>query len=93
MKNPDRHRLRRLSELPNIGPAIEQHLGKIGITRPQQLISADPYALYDRLCASAGRRYDPCMLDVLIASVDFMNGGDPAPWWTYTRARKQRMAR
>jgi hypothetical protein len=91
MKNPDRETVSRLEALPNIGKAIAGDLRSIGIDRPQQLIGKDPFALYDQLCTATGHRHDPCVLDVFMSAVRFMDGGDPLPWWEFTDERKKQL--
>jgi hypothetical protein len=91
--NPEkvvRAKVRTLTDLPNVGKTVAADLGKIGIERPQQLEGADPYELYVRLCRAFGQRQDPCMLDVLMSIVDFMDGAEPKRWWAYTKLRKRR---
>jgi len=83
----------RLEQLPNIGPALAADLRKIGIQRPAELRSQDPYALYRRLCEATGQRQDPCVLDTFMAATDFMRGAAAAPWWTYTAQRKATFGR
>jgi len=78
----------RLEQLPNIGPALAASLRLLGIQHPHELPSRDPFALYQALCATTGKRQDPCVLDTFIAAVDFMRGAAPAPWWHYTAQRK-----
>lgn len=78
-----------LRQLPNVGPALEADLHRLGIHHPQDLVGQDGFALYRELCRVTGQRHDPCVLDTLLAVVDFMNGAPPAPWWTYTARRKQ----
>ena len=88
----DRTELVELGQLPNFGPAVATDLRRLGVTRPQDLIGRDPYAMFDELCRVTGRRPDPCMLDTFIAVVRLM-GGEPAkPWWEYTAERKRRLA-
>lgn len=77
-----------LEQLPNIGPSIAADLRSIGISRPTDLRSADPWALYRRLCEVSGQRQDPCVLDTFMAATDFMRGAVAAPWWSYTARRK-----
>jgi len=91
MKNPDRNTVSRLDALPNIGPAIAADLNYIGIHTPQQLVGKDPFILYETLCHKTGQRHDPCVLDVFMSAVDFMEGGEPRAWWTFTEARKARL--
>jgi hypothetical protein len=89
----DRHRVRQLTDLPNVGPATARYLASIGIHVPQQLAGADPLALYQRLCRRRGARQDPCVLDVFMSVTRFMNGDAPKPWWAYTGERKRRYGR
>ena len=81
----------RLEELPNVGPAVAAKLRTIGIRQPSDLTGCDPYALFEELRVRAGRRPDPCLLDVLIAVTRFMSGEPPRPWWSYTAERKARL--
>ena len=78
-----------LTDLPNIGPAIAKDLQRIGIERPEQLVGSNPLELYARLCEKAGKRQDPCLLDVLMSIVHFMDGGDAQVWWAFTSERKR----
>jgi len=84
-----RERLHRLTDLPNVGPAMARDLERIGIQAPQQLAGQDPLALYERLCRTSGVRQDPCVLDVFIAITRFMDGDAPRAWWAYTAERKR----
>ena len=89
----DRSRYTRLEQLPNVGKATAGDLRRLGIQEPQQLIGRDPYALYDELCRITNQRHDPCVMDVMIAVVRFMEGGPSTPWWHFTPERKLHMAR
>ncbi len=93
MKNPNRETVSQLEELPNIGKAIAGDLRLVGIQQPQELIGKDPYQLYDDLCNVTGEKHDPCVLDVFLSVVDFMEGGDPAPWFKFSAERKEFMAK
>ncbi len=88
MKNPDRETVANLDALPNIGKSISMDLASIGIMNPQQLVGADPFDLYDRLCDQKGTTVDPCVIDVFMSVVSFMEGEDPKPWWEFTQKRK-----
>ncbi len=77
-----------LEQLPNVGPAMAADLRLLGIETPQALRGNDGLRLYRALCTATGKRHDPCVLDTLLAVVDFMNGAPPAPWWAYTPQRK-----
>ena len=89
MKNPDRETVTRLDELPNIGKAMSRDLQLIGINYPQMLIGKKPLELYQALCTKLGKRQDPCVLDIFISVIHFMEGGDPLPWWFFTEKRKK----
>lgn len=84
-----RDRVFRLEDLPNIGKAVAADLRRIGINSPGQLKGKNPLELYDSLCLKTGVRQDPCMLDVFMSVVHFMDGGDPLPWWSFTEQRKR----
>lgn len=81
----------RLEEIPNIGASIAKNLCGIGVETPEQLRNEDGLELYLELNAATGVRHDPCVADVFIAAVDFMNGGEVKPWWSYTAQRKRRL--
>jgi hypothetical protein len=38
-----------------------------------------------------GVRHDPCLADVFLAAVDYMNGAPKRPWHWYTARRKKLM--
>ncbi|AXK40900.1 helix-hairpin-helix domain-containing protein [Crenobacter cavernae] len=86
------HEAKALTDLPNIGPAMAEDLRLIGITHPGQLVACDPYRLYDELCVSSGVRHDPCVIDVLISVVRYMDGQGARVWWDYTAERKASVA-
>ncbi|MEN8199501.1 MAG: helix-hairpin-helix domain-containing protein [Thermodesulfobacteriota bacterium] len=92
MKCPDRETVSQLEELPNIGKAMAADLRLLKIFHPGELIGRDPYRLYDELCSLTGEKHDPCVIDVFLSVVSFMEGGKAAPWWEYTAERKRRMA-
>lgn len=90
---PSRGAIRRLQDIPNVGPATVGDLKLLGIHAPADLPGRDPYAMYDELCARTGQRHDPCVYDVFLAAVRFMEGAPALPWWKYTAERKQELAR
>lgn len=79
----------RLEDLPNVGKSIAGDLRAIGITRATQLVGKDPYKLYARMNRVLGARQDPCLCDVLISVVRYMEGAPERPWWHYTPERKR----
>jgi hypothetical protein len=93
MKSPNRQTVTKLTDLPNIGKAIAGDLSLVGIQKPQDLIGKNAYSLHDQLCRVTGTKHDPCVIDVFLAVIDFMEGGDPVPWWKFTAERKKHMAR
>jgi len=89
MKNPDRETISELVELPNIGKAMANALQSIGIDHPKKLVGKDPFELFEALCAKTGKRSDPCVFDVFMSVIYFMEGGEPLPWWSFTDQRKE----
>ena len=83
-----RDRIRTLTDLPNVGPAVAADLHRLGIDSPEQLRGRDAFALYDQLCAITGCRQDPCVIDVFLSIIRFMEGDEARPWWHYTAQRK-----
>lgn len=88
-----REKVQRLTDLPNIGPAMARDYAKLGISEPWQLAGADPLALYHSLCVATGTRQDPCVLDVFMSVASFLDGGPPEPWWHFTEKRKRQYGR
>ena len=83
-----RETLTDLVQIPNVGPATAGDLVRIGYSTPESLVNADAIELYQAICNKDGIRHDPCVLDVFMAAVDFMNGNPPKPWWKFTDLRK-----
>jgi len=81
-----------LEDLPNIGPAIANNLRRIGVHYPCDLVGQRPEELYRALGEATGVRHDPCVLDVFISAVRFVEGEPARPWWYYTAERKRRYA-
>lgn len=87
----ERESLTRLEQLRNVGPSLAADLRLVGVRSPADLPGRDPYALHDALCAATGERQDPCVLDVFISAVRFMEGAPARPWWRYTKERKREL--
>jgi len=87
----DRECVSELEDLPNVGKAVAADLRSIGIRKPGELVGQDPLAMYEQLGQVMGVRHDPCMLDVLISAVRFMEGGPALQWWAFTAERKRMM--
>ena len=87
-----REGVRRLEDVPNVGPRISEDFRRLGISTPAQLAGRDPYQLYEELGRVTGQRHDPCVLDTFIAAVRYMQGGPKKPWWYFTTERKRVLA-
>jgi len=89
MKNPNRETVSKLDKLPNIGKAIAKDLQSIGLDHPRKLIGKNSFELYEELCTKSGQNHDPCVIDVFLSAIHFMEGGEPFPWWSFTDERKK----
>ncbi|MEX1323328.1 MAG: helix-hairpin-helix domain-containing protein [Synechococcaceae cyanobacterium] len=85
-----RQRLERLTDLPNVGPALARSLESLGFRVPADLQGRDAHALYRSLCRLKGGRQDPCVLDVLLSIERFLAGEEPKRWWAFSAERRQR---
>ena len=83
-----RNEIRYFRDIPNVGAIIEKKFFSLGITRPAELIGKDPYKMYKDLCETTHIKQDPCVLDVFISAVRYMEGGPARKWWEYTEERK-----
>ncbi len=86
----DRQAILAFQEIQNVGPAMSKDFERLGLQNPQCLIGRDPLELYRDICELDRTFHDPCVLDVYLASVEYMNGHPPRPWWEYTSVRKSR---
>ena len=80
----------KFDDIPNIGPAMVRDFQLLGLTKPKDLTNKDPLTLYQKMCKISGVRQDPCVLDTYMAAIDFMNGADARPWFSYTVERKNK---
>ena len=87
-----RKEIEKLIDLPNVGKSIEKDLVLLGIKEPLDLVGRDPYQMYSNLCEVTGQKYDPCVIDIFISAVRYMEGGPPKKWWEYTNERKRKLA-
>jgi hypothetical protein len=83
--------VKELEDLPNIGKSIAGDLKRLGINKPDDLRGRDAFTLYDKLCSITGKRQDPCVLDVFMSAISFVNGGRARSWWYFTEERKKRL--
>ena len=86
-----RESLKALTDIPNVGEAMERDFLLLNIKQPADLIGRDPYQLYEELCNVTQKKHDPCVLDVFISAVRYMEGGPPKKWWEFTEERKRRL--
>lgn len=84
--------IKRFRDLPNVGVEIEKDFAALGIVRPIDLIGKDPYKMYSDLCRTTHKRHDPCVLDVFISAVQYMEGGPEKKWWEFTEERKNHLS-
>lgn len=75
--------------MPNVGPATVADFALLGIHQPNDLKGKDPLALYDALCDITGQRHDPCVIDVFMAAVHYVETGEAKRWWDFTAERKR----
>ena len=80
-----------LKEIPNVGPATIRYLNIIGVNIPFEMVGQDPYSLFEKLCQTTGKQFDPCLLDVFISAVKYMEGAPKKMWWEYTKERKRNL--
>lgn len=85
----DRSSLTDFQQIINIGPSLAGDFRDIGLHKPQQLTGKNAWELYRELCLQTDQRHDPCVLDVFLSAVDYMNGNKPQVWWNYTAQRKR----
>ena len=88
-----RQEIRSFTEIPNVGPATIRYLNLIGINTPFELVGQNPISMYQQLCQETGKKFDPCLADVFISAVRFMEGAPPKKWWYYTNARKELLSK
>jgi hypothetical protein len=81
----------RFQDIPNVGVAIEKDFKLLGLKEPGQLIGRDPYKMYSDLCDITGKQHDPCVIDVFISAVNYLEGGEPKKWWEFTAERKRKL--
>ena len=86
-----RKNIKNFEDIPNVGKAIAKDFLLIGIKDPIELAGRDPYKLYEKLCICTATKHDPCVIDVFISAVKFMEGGPARKWWEFTAERKRKL--
>lgn len=88
-----RNNIGKFTDIPNVGKAMEADFKVLGLKNPSELIGQDPYKLHQKLCEITGIRQDPCVIDVFISAVRYMEGGPPKKWWEFTDERKRTLSK
>lgn len=88
-----RNNIKNFQEIPNVGPAMEKDFIALGIKEPRDLIGKDPYKMHQDLCRLTGKQHDPCVIDVFISAVRYMEGGPARKWWEFTGERKAHLSK
>ena len=86
-----RNEIKNFQEIPNVGKATQKDFILMGINEPFQLVGRDPYQMYNDLYLITSQRHDPCVIDVFISAVRYMEGGAAKKWWEFTLERKNHM--
>ena len=86
-----RSEIKKFQDIPNVGKAMEKNFILLGINEPTGLIDNDPYQMYRDLCHLTRKRIDPCVIDIFISAVRYMEGGPPKKWWEFANERKKKM--
>jgi hypothetical protein len=87
----ERSDIKRFRDIPNVGVATEKLFVTLGMDEPTELKGKDPYQMYSDLCRISQKIHDPCMIDIFISAVRFMEGGPPRKWWEFTGERKRHL--
>lgn len=86
-----RNEIKNFQEIPNVGKATKKDFILLGINEPFELVGRDPYQMYSDLCKITSQRHDPCVIDVFISAVRYMEGGAAKKWWEFTSERKNHL--
>ena len=86
MKRSD---IKQFHDIPNVGVAIEKDFFALGMCKPIELIGKDPYQMYSDLCRITQKKQDPCLIDVFISAVRYMEEKKKKKWWEFTEERKK----
>jgi len=82
-----RRALKKLQEIPGIGPSLARDLLDLGYRRVDQLRGADPGRMYEKLMALRGEHVDRCVLYVFRCAVYYAGRAAHDPellmWWNW----------
>ena len=87
----NRQNIKNFIHIPNVGEATIKYLNIVGVNSPFELIGQNPYSMFAELCKITGKQFDPCLADVFISAVRFMEGAPERKWWYYTEERKKKI--
>ncbi|MEM9940556.1 MAG: helix-hairpin-helix domain-containing protein [Planctomycetota bacterium] len=86
----ERSSIERFDQIVNVGPAMSDDFERLGLEGPKDLIGKNAMDLYEQICEVDQTFHDPCVLDVYMATIDYMNGNPPQAWWKFTGHRKKK---
>jgi len=93
---PVQRKVRELTRLVSIGPAMLRDFRMLGVHSVAQLAGEKPQQLYERLCRITCKPEDPCVLDAFSAAVAQARNAELPPvqrqWWYWSRERKRTAA-
>jgi hypothetical protein len=89
----NRDQIADFTDLPNIGPAMAKDFEVLGVKSIAELKRYSAWELYENLTLKTGQYQDPCVLDVFISVIDFLEGNPPRAWWEFTEFRKSTYGR
>ena len=76
-----------LTVIPGIGPSLAADLEGMGVGRVADLRTANPEALYERLCEQTGAHQDRCVLYAFRCAVYYASHTTHDPnllkWWNW----------
>jgi hypothetical protein len=83
----DKAVLKELQKIPGVGKSIAQDLYNLGYRSIDELKTAEPIMMYERLCIKAGKHLDRCLLYTFRCAVYFASTKKPNPeklkWWNW----------
>jgi len=83
----DKDALKRLQEIPGVGPSLSQMLFDLGYSSVPELNGEDPEAMYQRLIEHEGAHVDRCVLYVFRCAVYYASNSqhesEKLKWWSW----------
>jgi len=79
--------LKRLQEIPGVGPRLAEDLLSLGFTSVPELADQDPEAMYQTFMENVGSHVDRCVLYVFRCAVYYASNLTHNPeklkWWSW----------